>query len=34
MRLSEERQSEVRLELVTTAFVASGVPVGINDLAA
>jgi hypothetical protein len=32
MRLSEERQSEVRLELVTTAFVASGVPVGINDL--
>jgi len=32
MRLPEERQSEVRIELVTAAFVASGTPVGVNDL--
>lgn len=32
MRLPEDRQSEVRIELVTAAFVASGSPVGIHDL--
>jgi len=32
MRLPEDRQSEVRIELVTAAFVASGTPVGVNDL--
>jgi len=32
MRLPEDRQSEVRIELVTAAFVASGSPVGVHDL--
>jgi hypothetical protein len=32
MRLQAERQSEVRIELVTAAFVGSGVPEGIHDL--
>jgi hypothetical protein len=32
MRLSEQRQTEVRVELVTAAFVASGAPEGVHDL--
>jgi hypothetical protein len=32
MRLSEDLQSEVHVELVTAAFVASGIPEGVHDL--
>jgi hypothetical protein len=32
MRLSEDRQSEVHVELVTAAFVGSGTPEGVHDL--
>jgi hypothetical protein len=32
MRLAEDRQAEVHVELVTATFVASGVPEGVHDL--